>query len=140
MKYVVGVTIVILLALVGGTLYKRYQAKDGLGNRESEVVSNNNWGGAGVTTGLHRAMQSKPLDEIKNMLRFGANPNARDEYGQTPMHYAAFYNRVDVLKMLIEHGGNPSIGDELGMKIWDMVNETPENEDMLDFLEFLQSQ
>ena len=36
----------------------------------------------------------------------GADVNARDEYQETPLHYAADNNAVDAAKVLVDHGAD----------------------------------
>ncbi|MCC6003798.1 MAG: ankyrin repeat domain-containing protein [Thermofilum sp.] len=43
---------------------------------------------------------------VRELLRKGANANARDEGGWTPLHWAALYGLADVAKLLLEHGAN----------------------------------
>lgn len=65
-------------------------------------------------TALHLAIQKnendqKLLDVVKLLLENGANPNAGDKQGSTPVHYVVKDNRsnsLNVLKLLLEHGGN----------------------------------
>jgi ankyrin repeat protein len=66
-------------------------------------------------TTLHLVIQNKNendqkrLDIVKLLLENGANPNAGDKQGSTPVHYVVKDNRsnsLNVLKLLLEHGGN----------------------------------
>ncbi|PSN40934.1 hypothetical protein C0J52_16263 [Blattella germanica] len=38
----------------------------------------------------------------RKLLKHGANPNAKDKYGNSPMHYAAEYNLMKVVECLLE--------------------------------------
>lgn len=50
--------------------------------------------------------------EIVNLLlRNGANANAKDSIGRTPLHYASELGQDDSLEMLLNHGADPNIGD-----------------------------
>ena len=40
----------------------------------------------------------------KLLISLGADVNARDEFGNTPLHEAAFHNRFLAAKMLLEAG------------------------------------
>jgi hypothetical protein len=43
---------------------------------------------------------------VRELLRKGANANAKDRGGWTPLHWAAFWGHVDVAKLLLEHGAD----------------------------------
>jgi ankyrin repeat protein len=59
------------------------------------------------------------LETIKLLLEKGANPNAGDKEGRTPVHYVVQDNRsnssLKVLKLLLEHGGAILQEDNFGM-------------------------
>jgi len=57
-------------------------------------------------TPLHYAAYCGNVVAVKRLLRSGANPNAADEIGQTPLHMA---NRFDVATILLKHGADPNI-------------------------------
>ncbi|MEL6697252.1 MAG: ankyrin repeat domain-containing protein [Bacteroidota bacterium] len=57
------------------------------------------------------ATQSMPL--VRIMLRIGANPNAQDPTGQTPLHVAG--NKLAFVKMLLKNGADPQIKNEAGI-------------------------
>jgi hypothetical protein len=43
---------------------------------------------------------------VKELLRKGANVNARTENGITPLHWAAFWGHVDFVRLLLDHGAD----------------------------------
>jgi hypothetical protein len=53
-------------------------------------------------------------DRVRKLLRKGANVNARNEYGWTPLHWAALYGHADVVRLLLEHGAEVNARDENG--------------------------
>lgn len=43
-----------------------------------------------------------------------ANPNSVDQYGHTPLHYAAYEGLTDLLKLLLDKGASPVVADQDG--------------------------
>lgn len=72
------------------------------------------WSKRGITVlqwVLLRKRRTSPTiyGKIKALLDYGANPNLPDEFGLTPMHYAAMWHNEAIMTALIEAGGDPSI-------------------------------
>ena len=63
---------------------------------------------------LHSAASAGDVKRVKELLEKGADPNARDEDGRTPLYWAAFRGHVEVVKLLLEHGADPNAEDEAG--------------------------
>jgi len=55
---------------------------------------------------LRAAIRGGMLWLVKNMLKKGANVNAADQYGQTPLYLAAFHGHTDVAKLLLAKDAN----------------------------------
>lgn len=48
---------------------------------------------------------------IELLIAHGADPNARDDVGQTPLHVAAFEGELKAIKLLLQAGADPKIED-----------------------------
>ena len=61
----------------------------------------------GERTALHEAAERSQADEVKRLLKYGANVAARDEHGWTALHYVARGDgNVAVVTALLAHGAD----------------------------------
>ncbi|MDT7870811.1 MAG: ankyrin repeat domain-containing protein, partial [Thermoproteus sp.] len=65
-------------------------------------------------TDLHSAAFVGDAERVRELLKKGADPNVRDESGDTPLHKAADEGRVDVVRLLLERGADPNVKNENG--------------------------
>ncbi|MGY3087633.1 ankyrin repeat protein [Hymenobacter sp. UYAg731] len=65
---------------------------------------------------LHFIAQNKQLEIAAKFLKSGANPNATDVHGNTPLWTAIFSSKDEkgVVKLLLEYGANPDIVNKHG--------------------------
>jgi ankyrin repeat protein len=62
--------------------------------------------------GLHAAAAQGAVEDIERLARIGADLNARDGNGRTPLHVAAFKGDSLAVQALIRAGADPSLLDE----------------------------
>ena len=55
---------------------------------------------------LQRATQNGDVDQVKELLRAGANADHESEQGLTPLHWSALNGRADLAEVLIDHGAD----------------------------------
>jgi len=58
---------------------------------------------------LIEASRIGQLDILKLLIKIGANVNAKDSYGYTPLLYASRYNKLEVVKLLLKAGADINV-------------------------------
>jgi len=51
---------------------------------------------------------------VQDMLTKGADVNAEDQYGNTPLHWASMKNHADVVRLLLTHNANVNVRNRNG--------------------------
>lgn len=64
-------------------------------------------------TSLHEAVRYGDLDEVRQAVKEGLNPNQIGLYQWSPLHEAAHNGDQDILKLLLKHRGDPNKPDKL---------------------------
>lgn len=66
-------------------------------------------------TPLHRAVWGEQKEQVVNLLLTkGANVNARNKYGYTPLHWAAKHGHFESVRLLLENGADPLSTNDTG--------------------------
>ena len=63
---------------------------------------------------LIEATKLGDVDSVKSLIEKGADVNTENDWGCTPLHYAADSGYVDIAKLLIEHGADVNAKDSDG--------------------------
>lgn len=63
---------------------------------------------------LHAAARNNDVPEVRRLLATGADPNAHNVGGFTPLHRAAWPGFVEVIDPLVDGGANPNATDRFG--------------------------
>ncbi len=73
------------------------------------------WAGvAAADPSLADAIQAEDHAAVLRLLDSGADVNATQPDGTTPLHWAAYRNDVDLTKRLLAHGAKPNVKNALG--------------------------
>jgi len=69
-------------------------------------------------TALHNALVplsgDVDLQAVSALLQGGADPNAQDDNGYSPLHFAAQESLPEAARLLVDAGGNPNLQDSSG--------------------------
>ncbi len=63
---------------------------------------------------LHFAAYGGDINQVKYLVRKGADVKARDKYGKTPLYMAASKGHLDVVKYLVEKGADVNTRNNMG--------------------------
>ncbi|MEM2677506.1 MAG: ankyrin repeat domain-containing protein, partial [Thermofilaceae archaeon] len=63
---------------------------------------------------LHKAAEEGDLQRVKKLVENGANVNAKDEYGSTPLYLAVLNGHLELARFLVEKGANVNAKDIVG--------------------------
>ncbi len=65
------------------------------------------------STLLHEAVKIANIEIVSDLLKLGLDPNIRDQFGGTPLHYAVTQPQSEkIIQKLIQSGANPNIKDK----------------------------
>lgn len=82
---------------------------------------------------LHQAAAAGDIENIKSLISGGADVNAKDDTGSTPLHYAVILANRDVIELLIAGGADVNIKDDQGRTAlwWAKEQDSAELTDLL---------
>ena len=83
---------------------------------------------------LHVAAVRGNIDEIRALIRDGADVNAPGDLGNSPLHEAVGQGHVEAIKLLLASGGSRNAKNEFGQTPVDIAKLEP-REDILKLLQ-----
>ena len=79
--------------------------------------------GEGFAANSHRHVPDGWVPTVKYLVEeFGADVNARDHNGYTPLHHAASRGDIELIHYLVEHGADVTVVSRRGQTTADMAN------------------
>ena len=70
--------------------------------------------GAGSSADVYRAVRTNDLGSLKSLVRTPADANARDEFGETPLLYAAAAGSLEAMTFLLDKGADINAQNAFG--------------------------
>ena len=78
--------------------------------------------GEGFAGNAHRHVPNAWLDAVKYLVELGADVNARDDQGYTPLHHAAARGDNELILYLVSKGADVKAVARTGQTVADMAN------------------
>jgi ankyrin repeat protein len=72
---------------------------------------------------LLEASKKGDVEKVRKLLKKGADVNAKNFLGYTPLHYGAANGHIEVVKLLLEHGADPNIKNNEGKTAIDLARK-----------------
>ncbi|TNV78094.1 hypothetical protein FGO68_gene14558 [Halteria grandinella] len=85
-------------------------------------------------TPLHFAVLAQNIENVKLLLKNGANPNARDTIGNNSMHFAVMVENLPIVKLLDDFGCDASVKNDSEMCAIDVAQNEGNKDIMLHFM------
>ncbi|MGH9710508.1 MAG: ankyrin repeat domain-containing protein, partial [Candidatus Acidiferrales bacterium] len=63
------------------------------------------------------------FEVMQELLKRGANPNAQNDAGESPLHMAAMNGLVDRVQLLLQYGANATLRNAEGKTPLDVANK-----------------
>ncbi len=64
---------------------------------------------------LNKDWEEMDMSKIQDLIKMGADVEAKDERGRTPLHWASFWNHIETAKLLLERGADLEAKTNSGM-------------------------
>ena len=77
---------------------------------------------SGLSYVLLDACKNGNIDLVKKMLSYGADVNAKNNNGNTPLHLASRKGHTEIVKLLLEHGADANVKNNDGETAFDWAS------------------
>lgn len=126
----IGLILIFILVLSGCSQERPSAFKSTKNNDQTNEVKTSH---AENVQALIDAIINGETEKVKKLLSNHANPNMKDDLGNTPLIVSVQYGDLEITKLLLEAGADPTIQDDLGITPLAMAveNDSKEIADLL---------
>ena len=71
---------------------------------------------------LHEAARLGRVESARHLLDQGADKDKANNYGQTPLHWAVYFNHLEMVMLLMRHGAHLYVRTRAGQLPIDMTD------------------
>ena len=90
--------------------------------------------GCGPSMSIHEAAKAGNIKAVKQHLAAGADVNAKNDYGETPLRWSAWGGRKEIAELLISNGADVNAQGESGRTPLDLATQSKRNRETADVL------
>jgi ankyrin repeat protein len=127
---VIGVITLLLIVLTGCSGERPSTFNGDKNNDQQNEVKKNN---QNSVESLMDAISNGDSKKVNELLSKDADPNKKDDLGNTPLIISVQYGELEITKLLVEAGADPNIQDDLGITPLAMAIEN-DNKEIVELL------
>ena len=90
---------------------------------EDDIIDVNDYRDKNLNSNLHLAVKNNSEEFVKYFLSKNFNPNEKNKFGDTPLHYAMEIKNINIIQLLIDDGGNLYLKNNKGISPFDMADK-----------------
>ena len=90
---------------------------------EDDIIDVNDYRDKSLNSNLHLAVKNNSEEFVKYFLSKNFNPNEKNKFGDTPLHYAMEIKNKKIIQLLIDDGGDLYLKNKRGISPCDMADK-----------------
>ena len=89
---------------------------------EDDIIDVNDYRDQNLNSNLHLAVKNNNEEFVKYFLNKNYNPNEKNIFGDTPLHYAMEMKNKNIIKLLMDDGGDITLKNKKGITPFDLTD------------------